>query len=300
MTGRVVFNRRDALVGLCFVGPALIYMLFIVGYPMIYNIILSFQNLDVMTFRGQTQVFVGFDNYRALFGDPVFLQSMRQTFTFTVACLIFQFSIGFLMSVFFNQKFRLSGPIRGLIVISYMMPMSVTGLIWNNLFQTNTGMINYILQSIGVINSPIEWLISNDIALISVIIANCWVGIPFNTLLLTAGMSNISKEVYESASIDGANFHQRLFQITVPLLRPAIMSVLMLGFIYTFKVFDLVIIMTKGGPLNFTQVLSTYSYRLAFTEYRFSLGSAGAVVLFLCLMAVGCVYLWLIRREEAN
>ena len=146
MAKKTSFFRREEFVGLCFVGPAIIYMLVVAGYPMVYNIILSFQNLDVMTFRGQTQVFVGLDNYRRLLSDAVFLQSMRQTFIFTIACLIFQFTIGFLMALFFSQKFPLSGQIRGVIVISYLMPMSVTGLVWNNMFQTNTGIINYLLQ----------------------------------------------------------------------------------------------------------------------------------------------------------
>jgi len=275
-------------------------MLAVVGYPMVYNIILSFQNLDVFTFRGQTQIFVGLDNYRYLLSDSVFLQAMWQTFVFTIACLVIQFTVGFILALFFSQKFPLSGSIRGAMVISYMMPMAVTGLIWNNMFQTNTGIINHILSVAGIIETNLEWLISADLALISVIIANSWVGIPFNMLLLTAGMTSIPADVYDSASIDGANIIQRLFYITVPLLKPAIMAVLMLGFIYTFKIFDLIIIMTGGGPLHFTQVLSTYSYRLAFTEFRFSLGSAGGVILFLCLMVVGGIYLALIRREEKN
>jgi len=275
-------------------------MLALVGYPMVYNIILSLQDLTVMNFRDQSQQFIGLENYRMLFGDPAFVQSMGQTFVFTIACLIFQFTIGFFLALFFSQKFPMSGPIRGAIIIGYMMPMSVTGLIWNNMMQTETGIFNQILSSIGLISTPIPWLIDGTWAMVAVIIANCWVGIPFNMLLLTAGMSNIPKEVYESASIDGANYFQRLFLITFPLLRSAIMAVLMLGFIYTFKIFDLIIIMTRGGPLNFTQVLSTFSYRLAFTEYRFSAGSAGAVILFMCLMLIGALYLWLIRKEEAN
>jgi len=294
------YDKREAKVGLCFVAPALIYMLLVVGYPMVYNVILSFQNLNVMTFQGRSQVFVGLDNYRHLLGDSTFLQVIAQTFIFTIACLILQFIFGFAFALFFSQKFRLSGPIRGMVVVSYMMPMAVTGLIWNNMMQTDTGIVNHILLSLGFISSPMEWMVSGSLALISVIIANTWVGIPFNMLLLTAGMTNIPQDIYESASIDGANYFQRLFKITFPLLRPAIMSVLMLGFIYTFKVFDLVIIMTRGGPLNYTQLLSTYSFRLAFTEWQFSLGSTGAVILFVCLMSVGTLYLFLIRKEEAS
>ena len=293
-------GRRNTIAGMLFVGPALIYMIAVVGYPMVYNVILSFQDLNVMTFRDQTQQFVGFDNYIYLLTNPVFLQSMWQTFIFTIACLVIQFTLGFVLALFFSQKFPLGGPIRGAIVISYMMPMAVTGLIWNNMFQTHTGIVNHLLGLAGLIQAPLEWLISADLALISVIIANSWVGIPFNMLLLTAGMTSIPQDVYESAQVDGANYFQRLFLITMPLLKPAIMAVLMLGFIYTFKIFDLIIIMTNGGPLHFTQVISTYSYRLAFTEFRFSLGSTGGVILFFCLMAVGGIYLWLINREEKN
>jgi len=253
-----------------------------------------------MTFRGRSQVFVGLDNYRHLLGNSTFRQVIAQTFIFTISCLIFQFAIGFSFALFFSQKFRLSGPIRGMVVISYMMPMAVTGLIWNNMMQTDSGIINHILYSLGFINAPMEWMVSSNLALISVIIANTWVGIPFNMLLLTAGMTNIPNDIYESAQIDGANYFQRLFKITFPLLRPAIMAVLMLGFIYTFKVFDLVIIMTRGGPLNYTQLLSTYSYRMAFVEWNFSMGSTGAVILFLNLMFVGFIYLFLIRKEESN
>ena len=300
MNRKAYFDKREAKVGLCFVAPALIYMIAVVGYPMVYNIILSFQNLNVMNFRDQSQVFVGLDNYRTLFGDATFRQVLAQTFIFTIACLIIQFTIGFSMALFFSQRFHLSGPVRGLIVISFLMPMSVTGLVWNNMMQTDTGVINHILLWVGFVNTPIEWLISPSLALLSVIIANSWVGIPFNMLLLTAGMTNIPQDIYESASIDGAGYFQRLFKITVPLLRPAIMAVLMLGFIYTFKVFDLVVIMTRGGPVHYTQLLSTWSYRLAFTEHNFSLGSTSAVILFLCLMCVGGIYLWLIRGEESN
>jgi len=300
LTKKFYFNKREALTGMLFVGPALIYMLALVGYPMVYNIILSLQDLNVMNFRDQSQVFIGLENYKTLFNDSIFVQSIKQTFIFTIACLFFQFTIGFALALFFSQKFPLSGPIRGAIVIGYMIPMSVTGLIWNNMMQMDSGIFNHFLMTIRLIDSPIPWLIDSAWAMVAVVIANCWVGIPFNMLLLTAGMSNIPKEVYESASIDGANYFQRLFLITFPLLRPAIMSVLILGFIYTFKIFDLIIIMTRGGPANATQVLSTYSYQLAFIEYRFSIGSAGSIVLFMFLMGVGALYLWLIRREEAN
>lgn len=294
------YNKREIRAGYLFVLPALIYMVGLIGYPLFYNIYISFRNLDVTTFKGNTSEFVGLANYAKLLRDPVFLQTMKQTFQFTIWCLIIQFTIGFLLAVLFSRKFPGQGPMRGAVLISYMMPMSVTGLVFKNMFSSsiNEGVINFFLDKIGLM--PVEWLVDERFALWAVIIANCWIGIPFNVLLLTSGLTNITADVYESASIDGANAVQRFLRITVPLMRPAILSVLTLGFIYTFKVYDLVYMMTKGGPLNATQLMSTYSYKLSFTDNQFSLGATSAVILFLCLMVVGAFYLYLVRKEEAN
>lgn len=292
-----LFNKD--LEGVWFVLPALIYMLVMIGYPLVYNVLLSFKNLNVKTFKGDTSIFVGLDNYKSLFSDHVFIESLINTLQYTLLCLIIQFTVGFLFALFFSKKFPMSGPIRGLLLVAYMMPMSVTALLARNMFSVG-GIINNILLNLHVILQPIEWLVSTKTSLWAVILSNCWVGIPFNMLLLTTGLSNISEDIYESASIDGANVFQKFFYMTVPLLKSAILSVLMLGLIYTFKVFDLVYIMTNGGPVNSTEMLATYSYRLSFTNFEFSMGSAGAVVLFLCLFLVGLGYLKLTMNEEAN
>jgi len=292
-------RHRDGLTGLIFVAPAAIYMVVMMFYPLVYNFVLSFKDLTVMTFKGNNAQFIGFANYATILKDPEFQQAFWQTLWFTVACIAVQFSLGLLLAVFFNEKFLLAGPIRGMVLVAWMMPVSVTGLLFKYMFLTEGGAINKLLSMIGVgVGEPLGWLIDPKLAMWAVIIANCWVGVPFNMLLLTTGMSNIPLDVYESASIDGANAVQRFFRITVPLLKPAIMSVLMLGFIYTFKVFDLIFMMTKGGPLNATEVLSTYSYRHSFTLFNFSIGAASAVLLFLCLMVVGVFYLRLIQKDE--
>ncbi len=292
-------QNRERITGLFFVMPAVIYMLALLVYPLVYNFVMSFRDLNVMTFKGDTSVFVGLGNYLTILNDPDFYTSFRQTFLFTIACIVVQFSLGLLLAAFFNGKFKLAGPIRGMVLVAWMMPVSVTGLLFKYMFLSEGGVINALLGFIGIgKNAPIGWLIDPKLALWAVIIANCWVGIPFNMLLLTTGMSNIPSDVYESASIDGANSVQRFMRITIPMLKPAILSVLMLGFIYTFKVFDLIFMMTKGGPLNATEVLSTYSYRQSFTLFNFSMGAASAVILFLCLMCVGIFYLRLIQKDE--
>lgn len=281
--------------GYIFILPAFFYMLVVLGYPLVYNLVLSFKNVDVKNFTKGGSVFVGFENYINLFHDPTFLLVLRNTFIFTIACLVFQFTIGFAFAMFFNQKFKLSGPIRGMILVSYMMPMSVTGLLGKNIF-ANDGLVNDLLSKIGI-NGP-EWLVTGATALIAVIIMNCWVGIPFNMLLLMSGLTSISQDVYESAAIDGANWGQRFIYITLPLMKGSVLAVLMLGFIYTFRAFDLMYIMTAGGPLNATDVLGTYSYVRSFTQFEFSEGAAIAMVLFACLFVIGLFYLRLLSKED--
>lgn len=285
-------KRREAY---AFILPAFCYMVLVLGYPLIYNVILSFKNVNVKNLTKGGSVFVGLQNYIELFQNDTFLLVIKNTFVFTIACLIFQFTIGFAFAIFFYQKFRLSGPIRGMVLVSYMMPMAVTGLLGKNIF-SNLGLINNLLSKIGI-TGP-EWLVNTSTALTAVIIMNCWVGIPFNMLLLISGLTSISGEVYESASIDGANWGQRFVFITLPMMKGSMLAVLMLGFIYTFRAFDLMYIMTAGGPLNSTDVLGTYSYMLSFTQFQFSKGSAVAMVLFVCLFIVGLFYLHLLSKED--
>ncbi len=295
---KLTMQQKKNREGYAFILPGFIYMVVILGYPLVYNVILSFRNVNVKTFASKTDVFVGLQNYVELFGNATFRLVLKNTFVFTFWCLLFQFSIGFIMALFFSKRFTLAGPIRGLILIAYMMPMSVTALLGKNMFDKSSGVINSLLMNIGIIHSPVDWLLQPGTAMAAVIAMNCWVGIPFNMLLLTSGLTGISQEVLEAAEVDGANKWQRFWHVTFPLLRPAIMAVLMLGFIYTFKAFDLMFIMTSGGPLNATDVLGTYAYNLSFKQYEFSKGSAVAMVLFVILFIIGLFYLKMVASED--
>ena len=285
-------------VGLLFALPAFVYMLIFVGYPIISNIVLSVQDVTVKNLARGTKNFVGLNNYIELFGDEVFRLTISNTLKFTVYSLLFQFIIGFALAVFFNKNFSFAKPIRGLLMIPWMIPMTVTALIFKFIFSTDVGIVNYLLHSLGIISENIEWLTNPDIALGCVIFANVWIGIPFNTILLSTGLTTISQELYESAAIDGANGFQRFIKITLPLLRPTIESVLVLGFIYTFKCYDLIYVMTSGGPVNSTHLMSTYSYKLSFEMFDYSMGSAAANVLLVILLVVGMVYLKITMEGE--
>ena len=282
---------KGNLVGYAFVLPAVIYMLVLIGYPIVYNWIISFQDATAFTLKDSERAFIGLSNYKAIFSDPTFAHAVQHTFIYTIGCLVIQFTIGFLLAMFFSKKFTFAKPIRGLVVISWMLPVTVTALVFKFMFSQDSGIINTLLMNLHIIDEPIGWLLSGGTGMAVLIIANSWVGIPFNMLLLTTGLNNISTDVYEAASIDGATKRQQFFKITLPLLKPTIMSTLVLGFVLTFKVFDLVYVMTGGGPVDSTEVLSTYSYKLSFQQFQFGQGAAAACVLFVCLFIVALIYL---------
>ncbi len=286
--------------GYLFVLPGLLYMLVFVGYPILYNIILSLQDVTQKNLIKGEQNFVALKNYIALFQDNVFLQSIWNTLLFTVCCLVLQFVIGFLLALFFTKNFSFAKPVRGLLMMPWMIPITVTALMFKFIFGTDVGILNYFLNALGVIDSNIDWLTASGTAMFALIMANVWIGIPFNMILISTGLMTIPTELYESAAMDGAGNWHTFTKITLPMLRPTIESVLILGFIYTFKVFDLVFVMTNGGPVNATQMLSTYSYKLSFTQYQYSMGSAVANVLFVILMLVGMLYLRATSNSEED
>ena len=289
---------RSDRIAYLFVAPALCYMLLLVGYPIVYNLLLGVQDVTVKNINNGKHHFVGLENYIRLFQDGVLTTATVNTLIFTVACIVMQFVIGFALALFFNRTFRAVKFVRGMMMMPWMIPMTVTALMFKFMFSTNVGIINQVLQAVGIISSPIDWLTSPVSAMAAVIIANVWIGIPFNMILLSVGLTTIPGELRESAAIDGAGRWQCFRHITLPLLRPTIESVLVLGFIYTFKVFDLVFVMTNGGPVNATQLLSTYSYKLSFSLFKYSEGAAAANVLFVILLAASLVYLKYSDAEE--
>ncbi|WP_218032117.1 carbohydrate ABC transporter permease [Dictyobacter kobayashii] len=184
-------------------------------------------------------------------------------------------------------------------MIAWMLPIVVSGTIFKWMLQSDSGIINYGLESIGLIHQPIQWLTDPHLALWGIIIANVWIGIPFNMSLLLAGLQGISPSLYEAALVDGANSLRRFWHITLPLIRATSLIVLMLGFIYTLNVFDLVYVLTGGGPVNSTEVLPLYAYRIAFGQFDLGTGAAVATLMLLLLLVVSAIYLFFTQREES-
>lgn len=286
-------------VGYLYVLPAVIFIVVFVIYPIAYNVLISMQKYDISTFQSGAREFIGLSNYKSIFGDKLFIQSVSNTFLFTIVCIVFQLGIGFLLALFFHKKFPGANVTSGLTLIAWVMPMLVIGIVWKWLWASDSGAINFFLSTFHLIKEPVQWLSDPKFAMIAVTVTNIWVGIPFNMLLVITGMTTISDDVYEAATIDGATKLQSLRFITLPLLKPTMVSAVTIGFIYTFKAYDLIVGMTQGGPNHATEMISTLIYQENFTTFNFGKGSAMANIYFLIIFVVAIFYSRLVMKEEA-
>lgn len=290
--------RKGGVVGYLWILPAFLYIILMMGYPVIFNTILSFQNVTVATLLNPQKEFVGLKNYLDVINDPVFYMVVRNSFVFTVGCIFFQFIIGFALALLFNLKFPLAESLRGVLLITLMIPTVVVSIIFKWLLNGDFGLINELLMQAGLLDKGIAWLAEPRTALAGVMLANIWIGISFNTMILAPGIASISPSLYEAAAIDGAGPLKRFKYVTLPLLRPTILIVLVLGFIYTFRIFGLIYAMTGGGPVNATNVLPIQAFKLSFSFFNFGQGAAATSILLSILLLVIFIYLALISREE--
>jgi multiple sugar transport system permease protein len=282
-----------------FVAPMLIYTAALMLYPIVMNLQMSVYDVTVMTFLRGNSAFVGLGNYAKLLHDPAFVKAVTLSLAFTVVSISLQFTFGFALALFFNRPFPGNGFLRAMLLLAWLLPAVVVGNIFRWLLDGDYGPLNFFLADVGLLHAKQYWLLEPATALAGVIMANAWVGIPFNMMLLLAGLQTIPAALYEAATIDGAGPWRRFLSITLPQMRPVILGVLLICFIYTFKVFDLVFIMTRGGPVDATLVLPIYAYKLTFDFFRFGDGAAASTVLLLGLLALALGYARLIRAEEA-
>ncbi len=292
------WKQRHQLIGSLFLLPALVFVAIFYVLPILLNLIMSFERYTARSFVTGEAPFIGFGNFVRLFSNPDFTVAIQNTVLFTLGSLFFQFVIGLALAVFFNQKFPLSGLLRSLFLLPWLAPILVSGAIWVRLFDLDYGVINFVLRSLGLIQQPLAWLTDPHLAPISVLIANIWIGIPFNMVILYGGLQDIPNTLYEAAMIDGANAWQKFRHVSWPLLRPVSTVVLLLGLIYTLKVFDVIMSITRGGPANVSQTLNTWAYSLSFTNLDFGLGAAAGDILMLVVLVFGLVYLRYAAREE--
>jgi multiple sugar transport system permease protein len=289
---RARYRRAARLV---FLIPAGLYVLFAFVVPVIYNLILSFEVTTPATIASLFAPWAGLTNYKVTLLNSITQSALIRTLTFTVLSLLFQFLIGFGLALLFNLRFPLNKLARSLVIVPWLLPFLVTGFIFRFLFQLEAGAVNQVLVDLHLINQPIGYLLSPGWAYVTVLITNIWLGVPFFTVLLFSALQDVPPELKEAAMIDGAGPWQTLVRVTLPVIRPVIEVTFVLGFVFTVKVFDIVISLTQGGPANSTQLIATWAYNLSFQQFDYGAGAALNTVLLIIALLVAPIYIRLNR-----
>ncbi|RKT11358.1 carbohydrate ABC transporter membrane protein 1 (CUT1 family) [Streptomyces sp. 1114.5] len=282
-----------------FVAPAAAYLLLFFGYPIVENIVMSFQRYTVTTFYTGDAPFTGLRNYAAVLSSPAFPRTLLTTAVFTTGSVLGQFALGLALALFFRRRFPLGGVLRSLLLLPWLLPLVATGTVWKWMLDPDTGAVNAVLRGLHLTSSGVPWLTGTSQALLSVVLVNTWVGVPFNTAILYGGLQDIPPHLYEAAKLDGAGPLASFRHITWPLLRPVVSVLLVLSVVYTVKVLDVILVVTGGGPAGATETLATQSYELAFRQYDFGRGAALGNVLIVLSLVFAVLYLRADRRARA-
>ena len=275
----------------------LIFLFVLAGLPLVYNIVMSFQEVDMFSLGTFVRPFVGFKNYVDLFKQPETLPIIYNTVLFVVGSIAGQFLIGFGLALFFWVNFPGASWLRGLFLVSWVMPGLVVGAIWNWVLSGDFGVLNFILRESGLISSNIFWRSDPNFSLWAVVIANIWLGTSFNMILLSVGLSGIPRDLYEAAELDGANVFQRFWTITLPMMRSTIGAIISLGLIFTLQQFDLFASITSGGPNNSSNVTQYWAWDLSFRQYDFAQGATISVIMIVFVMIASVIYVRSTRLE---
>ncbi|ODT74032.1 MAG: sugar ABC transporter permease [Pelagibacterium sp. SCN 64-44] len=278
---------------------AIIYLMALVGLPFLFNVLMSFQDVNMMNLAQLDRPFVGFRNYINVFEDRNFWLVVSNTAVFLGLSTAIQLLLGLLLALLFNQNFPGASYMRGLFLAAWITPTFATGQIWKWMLAGDSGVLNYGLENLGLISGPVYWLSDHALALYSIIGVNVWLGVPYYMLLISVALAAIPKDLYEAAALDGAGPVMRFFTITLPLLRSTLLALVALGMILTLQQFDLIASMTGGGPINRTNVLQYWSWQLSFQSYDLSSGSAVAALLLVVVVGIAATYV-VATRSESN
>jgi len=273
---------RSNLVGYSFILPNLIGYAIFVFIPVIFSFILS-----VMKWDGSKapMEFVGLKNFAQIFGDRIFVQSFLHTIQYALLTVFPTLVLSLLLAVLLNHKLKGIAIFRTALYFPYIASIVAVGAVWNMLFQPDFGPINEFLKFIGI-SKPPRWVVDVKWAMVAISVVSVWKYMGYYMIVYLAALQGISGSLYEAAGIDGANGFQKLRYITIPMLTPTTFFVLIMLTIQCFKVFDLVYVMTGGGPGNATKTLVNYIYEKAFTSWEFGPASAGAIVLFAVVLVI--------------
>ncbi len=284
----ISFETNRKRFGIYLLLPTLILLVAFFAYPIFYSIYLSTTNYNFFLPAFQTK-FVGLDNYINLFKDKDFLFSVRISFLYAIITTIAKLVLGFILALLFQNKIRGFGFFRTVITIPMMITAICAGLIWKYMMQPGFGLINYFLKFFHI--SRIGWYTEISTAFISVILVDIWMMTPFVIIVMMSGLASLPSEVYEASSIDGANWWQNTFHITIPLLKPIIIITTLISLIDSFKVFDNIWIMTKGGPARATEIFTIYAYKVGLIKGNLGAGAASSLIILVIILVISILFI---------
>ena len=276
-------QRRWNFWGYLFILPNFIGFVLFMLVPIIMALVFSFTNYDVIS----TMDFIGFENYIDLFTDDQFLISLRNTLWYCVLTVPSGVVLALLMAVLLNRQLKGMAIFRTLVFIPVITSMVAVSLVWSMLYEDNSGLLNILLGYLGL--GPVHWLTDTNMAMISIAIMSVWKGLGYNMTIFLAGLQGVPGELYEAATIDGANSVQKFFKITVPMIGPTTYFVTLMALIGSLQVFDQVNIMTGGGPVDATKTVAFYLYQYGLQFYKMGYACAAAYVLFILVFIVSLI-----------
>ncbi len=292
---RLSLLTRERIFGASLLIPCLLLVTVFAFYPIFYSFYLSLHKIILgLPFLGQP--FTGFENYRELLKDKVALHSLTNTLLFVFISTFFEILFGLVIALVINRSFRGRGIVRAAILVPWAIPTVVSSQMWRFIFNDHYGLLNYILFGADT-SAYAAWLAHPLTAFSAIIVADVWKTSSFAGLLILAGLQLIPDELYEAAKIDGANAWQRFSKITLPLIKPAVLIALLFRTMDAFRVFDLVFVMTQGGPADSTNVLQFYGYKKIFAEGLMGYGSTISVLVFLVTFVISLFYIKVIGTK---
>jgi ABC-type sugar transport system permease subunit len=287
---------RDRAFGYVLVAPALIVLLAITVYPLAYNVWNSFQHYVVTS--GLPTTFAGLDNYKRIFTDNLFLPSLVRTLGFTAVSVAVEAVIGLALALALNRAFPGRGLVRAAVFIPWAVPTVVSAQLWKAMFDPQNGFVNYVLTKLHLPLAHTTWLAGTWTSWGAILVADAWRNTPFIAIVLLAGLQVIPNDIYEAARIDGASAWQTFRRLTLPLLKPALMVALIFRTLQSFLIFDVVYVMTGGGPGNSTTVLSYLNWQAFLVDTDFGYGGAIAVALIVFALIIAAGYTRAFRTEQ--
>lgn len=279
-----------------YVSPTVIFMLLLMFVPVVLVIGYSLMDNVIMN---QNPEFAGISHYVEIFTDPAFHTATGNTAIFTGASVVFHLILGLTFAMLLNTRLigrRTKAAFRVIYIMPWVFTAAIIAILWRLMLNPN-GIINYALLELNMVSEKVEWLASRDTALMAVTLINIWAGYPFYMISMLAGLQGIPADLYEAATVDGAGSVARFWYVTIPQLKPIIISMAMLDCIWTMQQFTLIWMTTGGGPIRATEMLSTYTYKFAFSSYEFSSASASAVIVLIFSMFLAVLY---VRHQKAR